>query len=105
MGEGASDVLAFLMTGDPVMGAYATGNALGIRRYPYDAHPLTYQNTTGEVRSAGVGFVTSGVVRDGWSRADDEGDPEARQAAHARIQPRPSRSTPTARSTRRRCGG
>jgi hypothetical protein len=47
IGEGASDVVAFLMNGDDVIGEYAYGNAGGIRRHPYAAHPLKYADVTG----------------------------------------------------------
>lgn len=47
IGEGASDVTAFLSNGDDVIGEYALGDPLGIRRYPYTGYPLTYSNVTG----------------------------------------------------------
>ena len=54
IGEGASDVLAFLMNGDDIMGEYAYANPLGIRRYPYSGYPLTYSAVTGaEVHNDG----------------------------------------------------
>ncbi len=54
IGEGASDVLAFLMNGDDIMGEYAWGSPEGIRRYPYSGYPLTYANVDGaEVHNDG----------------------------------------------------
>lgn len=47
IGEGASDVNAFLINGDDIMGEYAYGDPLGIRRYPYQDYPLTYSAVTG----------------------------------------------------------
>lgn len=47
IGEGASDVLAFLMNGDDVIGEYAYGFPQGIRRYPYATYPLTYSAVNG----------------------------------------------------------
>jgi hypothetical protein len=47
IGEGASDVNAFLINGDDIMGEYAAASALGIRRYPYQNYPLTYSAVTG----------------------------------------------------------
>lgn len=42
IGEGASDVNAFLINHNPVVGEYAAANAAGIRRASYDAYPYTY---------------------------------------------------------------
>ena len=54
IGEGASDVNAFLVNGDDRIGEYAYSNALGIRRYPYQGYPLTYADVTGsEVHNDG----------------------------------------------------
>ena len=54
IGEGASDVNAFLLDGDDRIGEYAYGNPLGIRRYPYADYPLTYSAVTGaEVHNDG----------------------------------------------------
>ncbi|WP_162247107.1 M36 family metallopeptidase [Rhizobacter sp. Root404] len=47
IGEGASDVNAFLMNKDDIMGEYAFSNPAGIRRYPYNGYPLTYKSVTG----------------------------------------------------------
>ncbi len=54
IGEGASDVNAFLLDGDDRIGEYAWGDAAGIRRYPYQNYPLTYANVDGgEVHNDG----------------------------------------------------
>lgn len=43
LGEGWSDVFAFSLMDDPVMGEYITGNSTsGIRRHPYDNSPWTF---------------------------------------------------------------
>lgn len=58
IGEGASDVVAFLIDGDDKVGEYAYGNVNGIRRYPYAGYPLTYANVTGaEVHDDGEIFA------------------------------------------------
>jgi hypothetical protein len=53
IGEGASDVNAFLINGDDRIGEYAYSNALGIRRYPYEGYPLSYGDWYGEVHNDG----------------------------------------------------
>ncbi|MDP3156862.1 MAG: M36 family metallopeptidase [Archangium sp.] len=47
IGEGASDVVAFLIDGDDRIGEYAYGNVNGIRRAPYAGYPNTYSDVTG----------------------------------------------------------
>lgn len=47
IGEGASDVVAFMVNGDDVVGEYSAGNATGIRRHRYAGYPLTYANVAG----------------------------------------------------------
>ncbi|MBL9126991.1 MAG: M36 family metallopeptidase [Verrucomicrobiales bacterium] len=47
IGEGASDVLAFLMNGDDRIGEYSTSDPRGIRRDPYTGYPRTYAQVTG----------------------------------------------------------
>jgi extracellular elastinolytic metalloproteinase len=48
VGEGASDVLAFLMTDHDVIGEYvAQRPASGVRRYRYASYPLTYADVNG----------------------------------------------------------
>lgn len=47
IGEGASDVVAFMVNGDDAIGEYAASNPLGIRRFRYGGYPLTYANVTG----------------------------------------------------------
>jgi len=54
IGEGASDVNAFLINGDDRIGEYAYSDPLGIRRSPYGAYTLTYKDVTGaEVHNDG----------------------------------------------------
>ena len=54
VGEGASDVLAFLINGDDRVGEYAFSNPEGIRREPYSVYSLTYADVTGaEVHNDG----------------------------------------------------
>jgi hypothetical protein len=47
IGEGASDVVAFMVNGDDAIGEYSVANPLGIRRYRYASYPLTYGAVTG----------------------------------------------------------
>ncbi|HKX43782.1 MAG TPA: M36 family metallopeptidase, partial [Burkholderiaceae bacterium] len=54
IGEGMSDGCALLINNDDVMGEYAGGNPLGIRRFRYAGYPLKYSNVTGaEVHNDG----------------------------------------------------
>jgi extracellular elastinolytic metalloproteinase len=56
IGEGASDVLAMLLTGDDAIGEYSAVNTNGIRRYRYGQYPadMTYSDVTGsEVHADG----------------------------------------------------
>ena len=54
IGEGASDVVAMFINGGDVIGEYAYGNPLGIRRYRYAGYPLTYKDAiSGEVHDDG----------------------------------------------------
>jgi hypothetical protein len=54
IGEGMSDGCALLINNDDVMGEYAGGNPLGIRRFRYASYPLKYSNVTGaEVHNDG----------------------------------------------------
>jgi len=51
---GASDVVAFMVNGDDVIGEYSMSNPLGIRRYRYAAYPLGYGDVNGsEVHADG----------------------------------------------------
>ncbi|MDP1827409.1 MAG: M36 family metallopeptidase [Archangium sp.] len=60
IGEGASDVVAFLIDGDDKVGEYAYGNPNGIRRYPYAGYPLTYGAVTGaEVHDDGEVYAAA----------------------------------------------
>ncbi len=47
IGEGASDVVAFLMNGDDRIGEYSASSPAGIRRSPYSGYPRTYKDVTG----------------------------------------------------------
>jgi hypothetical protein len=54
IGEGASDVVAFMVNGDDVIGEYAASDPVGIRRFRYAGHPLGYGDVTGaEVHADG----------------------------------------------------
>ena len=54
IGEGASDVVAFLINGDDRIGEYAFSSPLGIRRQAYDTYVGTYSTVTGaEVHNDG----------------------------------------------------
>ncbi|MFI5808257.1 M36 family metallopeptidase [Streptomyces sp. NPDC051561] len=44
LGEGWGDAIATSMWSDPVYGEYSNGKPSGIRRYAYNASPLTYAN-------------------------------------------------------------
>ncbi|MDP9046324.1 MAG: M36 family metallopeptidase, partial [Pseudomonadota bacterium] len=47
VGEGASDVVAFLMNGNDTLASYASGKPEGIRRHRYSGYPLTYADVAG----------------------------------------------------------
>ncbi|HEX4998440.1 MAG TPA: M36 family metallopeptidase [Terriglobia bacterium] len=76
LGEGSSDVVAFLINGDDAIGEYSTGNVNGIRRDPYTNYPRTYRDVDGgEVHNDGEiygaimwrmrqGFLDEGVSVD-----------------------------------------
>jgi extracellular elastinolytic metalloproteinase len=60
VGEGASDVVAFLVNGDDRIGEYSYSDANGIRRYPYDGYPLTYGDVDGgEVHNDGEVYAAA----------------------------------------------
>lgn len=48
VGEGASDVNAFIVNQDPIVGEYAFANPAGIRRFSYEGYPYTYANVGNE---------------------------------------------------------
>jgi len=54
IGEGASDVLAFTLNGDDIIGEYAYSDANGIRRAPYDTYLADTGNTYIDVTGAEV---------------------------------------------------
>src|SRR6185436_18130651 len=77
LGEGSSDVVAFLINNDPIMGAYAYSDALGIRRAPYDNYTLTYSavdgaevHNDGEIWAAAVWRVKENYNAAGLTNAD-----------------------------------
>ena len=81
VGEGASDVNAFLINGDDIMGDYAASSPLGIRRYRYASYPLTYGNVTGaevhddgEIYAAAMWRVLELYRAVGLTDADLHGD-------------------------------
>jgi extracellular elastinolytic metalloproteinase len=81
LGEGASDVNAFLINGDPVIGEYAFSNPAGIRRYPYDNYDLTYKavdgaevHNDGEIYAAAMWRVYQNYLVAGLSAEDLQGD-------------------------------
>lgn len=47
LGEGASDSVAILVNGDPVVAEYSSGRANGIRRASYAGYPNTYGDVVG----------------------------------------------------------
>jgi hypothetical protein len=60
IGEGASDVNAFLQNGDDRIGEYSSSDPAGIRRYPYAGYPLTYGDVTGaEVHADGEVYAAA----------------------------------------------
>ncbi len=54
IGEGASDVLAFTLNGDDIIGEYSYSDANGIRRAPYDTYLADTGNTYIDVTGAEV---------------------------------------------------
>ncbi|MFT3776219.1 MAG: M36 family metallopeptidase [Minicystis sp.] len=77
IGEGASDVNAFLIDGDDRIGEYAYGDPLGIRRYPYTNYPLTYSAVTGaevhddgEIYAAAMWRVLQNYLAAGLTASD-----------------------------------
>lgn len=59
IGEGASDVVAFLINGDDQIGEYSYG-AGGIRNHAYTNYPLTYGDVTGaEVHADGEMYAAA----------------------------------------------
>lgn len=81
IGEGAADVNAFLIDGDDVIGEYAYGSALGIRRYRYAGYPLTYSavdggevHNDGEVYAGAMWRVLENYLAAGLTADDLYGD-------------------------------
>jgi len=81
IGEGASDVLAFLINGDDIMGEYAINDRLGIRTAPYATHTKTLSqwtagevHTDGEIYAAAMWKVLENYQAAGLSADDLMGD-------------------------------
>ena len=81
IGEGASDVTAFLMNGDDRIGEYAFRDPRGIRRHPYEGYPLTYSDVTGaevhadgEIYAAAMWRVLQSYLQAGLTADDLMGD-------------------------------
>jgi len=81
IGEGASDVVAFLINGGDVVGEYSTANAGGIRREPYAGYSLTYGSVDGgevhddgEIYAAAMYAVLQNYMGIGLSADDVLGD-------------------------------
>lgn len=81
IGEGASDVNAFLVNGDDRVGEYAYSDPAGIRRYPYTGYPLTYANVDGgevhndgEIYAAAMWRVLQNYLAAGLTADDLHGD-------------------------------
>jgi extracellular elastinolytic metalloproteinase len=81
VGEGASDVNAFLINSNDRIGEYAYSTPLGIRRYPYNGYPLTYNAVTGaevhddgEIYAGAMWRVLQNYLAAGYTAADLHGD-------------------------------
>jgi extracellular elastinolytic metalloproteinase len=81
IGEGASDVNAFLINGDDRIGEYAFSEPLGIRRFPYINYPNTYidvdggeVHNDGEIYAAAMWRVLENYLAAGLTAADLHGD-------------------------------
>ena len=78
LGEGASDVLAFLVNGDDRIGEYSFGDPLGIRRQPYANYAGSYATTVtgaevhndGELYAAAMYRVLTNYLAAGLTAAD-----------------------------------
>ncbi|HSC62107.1 MAG TPA: M36 family metallopeptidase [Caldimonas sp.] len=76
IGEGASDVVAFMVNGNDVMAEYAFSNPNGIRRYPYAGYPLTYADVKGaEVHDDGEIYAAAmWRLRELWVKSKRSND-------------------------------
>jgi hypothetical protein len=77
IGEGAADVVAFLINGDDRIGEYAFGDPIGIRREPYADYSLTYAavdggevHNDGEIYAAAMYNVLQNYQAAGLTAAD-----------------------------------
>ena len=75
IGEGMSDVVAFLMNNDPAVGEYSASNSIGIRTATYDVHNVTYGgfagdfvHTDGEIYAATIWHLW----KNNWTGSDDD---------------------------------
>jgi hypothetical protein len=81
IGEGASDVLAFLINGDDSIGEYAMNDPIGIRTTPYASAKKTLKDwtanqvhTDGEIYAAAMWEVLEGYQAAGQTADDVLGD-------------------------------
>ena len=81
IGEGASDVLAFLINGDDRIGEYSMNDPLGIRTMPYATHDKTFSkwtsgqvHTDGEIYAAAMWKVLQNYLTAGLTADDLLGD-------------------------------
>jgi len=76
LGEGASDVVAFMINGDDRIGEYAFSNPIGVRRAPYTNYPNKYSSVTGaEVHDDGEIYAAAmWRLRTDWLAAGNSSD-------------------------------
>jgi len=81
IGEGASDVVSFLINGGDVVGEYSTASPGGIRRDPYSSYPRTYSDVDGgevhddgEIYAAAMYAVLQNYLTAGLTADDVLGD-------------------------------
>ncbi|MBX3605507.1 MAG: M36 family metallopeptidase [Piscinibacter sp.] len=81
IGEGASDVNAFMVLGRPIMGDFAFSNPAGIRRDSYEGYPRTYGavdggevHDDGEIYAAAMWKVRQNYLAAGLTSVDAHGD-------------------------------
>lgn len=84
MGEGIGDTVAFLQTGDPVIGPYFETNGRGVRNVEPDrVYPDDYTPSADYVHSNGLIFGSA--MWDLWGRLTDEQGGEAGTLATERV--------------------
>lgn len=81
VGEGASDVTAFLVNGDDRIAEYSFSDPVGIRRFPYTEYPLTYSDVAGasvhddgEIYAGAMWRVLQNYQAAGFTAEDLQGD-------------------------------